>query len=160
MSVAYSTAWYDLLPWRGHAEDGLHTYDVAGARWVSDGFAGWVDNIRNIPEGGDKGSDGLRAMLGWERRQLVLTDEVANDRNQACAVLYDGERRVHVVAGQIARVVNESAYLWLPDEFDGDDPAEAAWMLAVHPVDVSRSSVLVLVDDEPVAFVMPLGTAS
>ena len=29
MSV-YSTAWWDLLPWRTQAEGGLHYYDVEG----------------------------------------------------------------------------------------------------------------------------------
>lgn len=155
MSV-YSTAWWDLLPWRTRAEGGLHYYDVEGVRWISDGFIGFVDPSADYIDGSEIGTDGIRSLLSWERRQLVLTAEVGWDRWQAVSVLYDGDRTVNVPCGQIARLTDECPLMWLTDEFEGDDPAELAWMLAVHPADVDRSAVLIVSEDGPVAFVMPL----
>lgn len=156
-----STAWRDLLPHVHHAAAPLRRWDVDGEVWLSDGFIGvrateQQTDLDQYPEGGERGVDSLRSMLAWERRQLIVTDKVVNDRWQAVSVLHDGGRPVHVAVGQLARLCRECPPMWTTDEDGNDVGVKLAWMLAIHPDDLGRSAVLVESADGPIGFVMPL----
>ena len=156
MTVDLSTAWWDLLPFVPPSVGALQRYDIDGVTWVSDGYIGFVESPCARHEGGEKGVEGIRAMLAWERRQLVLTGEVENDRWRAVSVAYDGDRPVHIPCGELARLVDACDAMWTPCEFEDSEPVPLAWMLAVNPQDYGASAVVIVSASGPVAFIMPL----